>query len=50
MIEATAETFDQLVHEGEVLVDIWGPQCQPCLALMPAVETLETTYGEHVGS
>ena len=48
MIEATAETFDQLVHEGEVLVDIWGPQCQPCLALMPAVEKLETTYGEHL--
>ena len=28
--------FWPLVHEGEVLVDIWGPQCQPCLALMPA--------------
>jgi thioredoxin 1 len=48
MIEATVETFDDLVHEGEVLVDIWGPQCQPCLALMPAVEALETTYGERV--
>ena len=29
MIEATVETFDDLVREGEVLVDIWGPQCQP---------------------
>ncbi len=48
MIEATVETFDDLVREGEVLVDIWGPQCQPCLALMQAVEALETTYGEHV--
>jgi thioredoxin 1 len=48
MIEATVETFDDLIREGEVLVDIWGPQCQPCLALMPAVEALETTYGEHV--
>ena len=27
-------------RQGEVLVDIWGPQCQPCLALMPAVEAL----------
>ena len=48
MIEATVETFDGLVHEGEVLVDIWGPQCQPCLALMPAVEALERTYGDRV--
>lgn len=48
MIEATVETFDQLVHEGDVLVDIWGPQCRPCLAMMPAVEALETIYGEDV--
>ena len=48
MIEATVETFDDLVHEGEVLVDIWAPQCQPCLALMPAVEELERTYGDRV--
>ena len=41
MIEATVETFDELSRQGEVLVDIWGPQCQPCLALMPAVEALE---------
>ena len=48
MIDATVETFDQLTREGEVLVDIWGPQCQPCLALLPAVEELAETYGEHV--
>ena len=48
MIEATIETFDDLSREGEVLVDIWGPQCQPCLALMPAVEALEQTYGDRV--
>lgn len=23
------------------MVDFWGPQCKPCLALMPAVERLE---------
>jgi len=40
MIDATVDTFDDLIGEGEVLVDIWGPQCQPCLALMPAVEAL----------
>jgi len=48
MIEATVDTFDDLSGVGEVLVDIWGPQCQPCLALMPAVEALEATYGDRV--
>ena len=48
MIEATVETFDELSREGEVLVDIWGPQCQPCLALMPTVESLAETYGDRV--
>ncbi len=27
-----------------VLVDFWGPQCRPCLALMPGVEELEKSY------
>ena len=48
MIEATVETFADLSGAGDVLVDIWGPQCQPCLALMPAVEALEATYGDRV--
>jgi thioredoxin 1 len=48
MIDATVETFADLSGIGEVLVDIWGPQCQPCLALMPAVEALEATYGDRV--
>jgi len=48
MIEATVETFDELSCEGEVLVDIWGPQCQPCLALMPAIESLAEAYGDRV--
>jgi len=48
MIEATVETFEQLSADGPVLVDIWGPQCQPCLALMPAVEALAETYGDRV--
>jgi thioredoxin 1 len=48
MIEATVETFEKLSREGDVLVDIWGPQCQPCLALMPAVEALAETYGDRV--
>lgn len=43
-IDATPETFDALVADGDVLVDFWGPRCQPCLALMPAVEALEARY------
>lgn len=27
-----------------VLVDFWGPQCRPCLALMPVVDQLEKNY------
>jgi len=38
--EATRENFDELVESGTVLVDVWGPDCRPCLALMPHVEKL----------
>src|SRR2546425_1208278 len=43
-VDATPETFSALVAGGDVLVDFWGPRCQPCLALMPAVESLEAHY------
>lgn len=39
-IDATTETFEDLVSNGVVLVDVWGPRCAPCLALMPQVEAL----------
>jgi len=40
------DTYDKEVKEAEipVLVDFWGPQCGPCLALMPAVDRLEEKY------
>jgi thioredoxin 1 len=41
MVEATPETFKELTREGSVLVDFWGPRCQPCLQMMPTVEQLE---------
>jgi thioredoxin len=41
MVEATPETFKKLTREGSVLVDFWGPRCQPCLQMMPTVEKLE---------
>ena len=30
--------------KGPLMVDFWGPQCRPCLALMPAVDELEKAY------
>src|SRR5438034_9632966 len=47
-IDATIETFDELVKHGHVLVDIWGPDCQPCLRLMPAVHELAERYADRV--
>jgi len=40
LAEATKDTFREIVARGRVLVDVWGPQCAPCIALMPAVEAL----------
>ena len=40
LTEATRENFDELVESGTTLVDVWGPDCQPCLALEPHVEQL----------
>ena len=38
--EATKETFRDLVSEGTTLVDVWGTDCQPCMAMMPFIERL----------
>jgi len=48
VIEVNADTFEKEVvgSETPVLVDFWGPQCAPCLALMPQVERLQERYGE----
>ena len=45
-IEVNRDNFDPEVLQSKepVLVDFWGPQCKPCLALMPVVEELEKDY------
>ena len=50
MQEVNSENFTQEVIQSEkpVLVDFWGPQCKPCLALMPQVEKLEKVYGDKI--
>lgn len=46
MVIVDKETFEQEVekYDGAAIVDIWGPQCGPCLALMPSVEKLSEEY------
>ena len=46
MIELTRDNYDSEISssKGPILVDFWGPQCKPCLALMPAVERIEKDY------
>ena len=50
MIELNKDNFEEEViqAEGPVLVDFWGPTCEPCKALMPHVEALEEKYGDKV--
>jgi thioredoxin 1 len=50
MKEVGKDTFSTEVIESDrpVVVDFWGPQCGPCLALMPEVAALAEKYGEQV--
>jgi len=45
-MEATRESFDEMVESGTTLVDVWGPDCKPCLALMPHVEKVAESRDE----
>jgi len=44
--DVNSDNFEKEVVQANrpVLADFWGPQCGPCLALMPAVENLEEKY------
>ncbi len=46
MLIVNAENFESEVTKSEqpVVVDMWGPKCGPCLALMPDVEVLAEEY------
>lgn len=50
MIEINSDSFEhEVLHSPKpVLIDFWGPQCVPCLALMPKVEGLTERYGGKV--
>ena len=46
MIELNRDNYESEISscKDPMLVDFWGPQCKPCLALMPAVERIEKEY------
>lgn len=50
MIEINKENFEQEIQQSDkpVLLDFWGPKCEPCKALMPHVEKLSEQYGDKV--
>ena len=50
MKEVTGENFEQEVIRSSqpVMIDFWGPQCGPCLALMPKVDALSEKYGDRI--
>ncbi|MBV9581184.1 MAG: thioredoxin family protein [Chloroflexi bacterium] len=51
MDSVTSETYERDVvaasREVPILVDVWGPQCGPCIKMMPMVERLAE---EHAGA
>ena len=44
--ELTKENFAEQTGEGTVLIDVWGPQCAPCVALNPHVEQIAESRPE----
>jgi thioredoxin 1 len=47
-IDINRDNFENEIigSKKPVMVDFWGPQCKPCLALMPSVEQLEQDYSD----
>ncbi len=50
MKEINKETFESevILSDIPVVVDFWGPQCVPCLALMPNIEALSEKYADKI--
>jgi len=46
MVELDKDNFEVQVLQSElpVVVDLWGPKCGPCLALLPQVEELAREF------
>lgn len=50
MVELNNDNFEAevLLADGLVLVDFWGPKCEPCLMLLPEVEKMSEKYGNRL--
>jgi thioredoxin 1 len=48
--ELSRETYGELVTESSspVIIDFWGPQCGPCLALEPTFVSLADSLAEQI--
>jgi thioredoxin-like negative regulator of GroEL len=46
VMEATKETFHDLVGSGLVLVDVWADSCRPCMALAPHMASIASAHPE----
>ncbi len=46
VVDATKETFDELVGSGLVLVDVWADSCRPCVALAPHMAAVADGHPE----
>lgn len=43
MRELTKENFQEVTGSGTILIDVWGPQCAPCIAMMPKIDAWSKT-------
>jgi len=50
MLAINVDNFEsEVLKSGQpVVVDLWGPKCGPCLALMPHVEALAEEYAGRI--
>ncbi len=49
-VDLNRDKYENEVLQSKVpvMVDFWGPQCRPCLDIMPAVERLEQEYAGQI--
>jgi thioredoxin-like negative regulator of GroEL len=43
VLDATKETFEELIESGLVLVDVWADSCRPCVTLAPHMASIAAT-------
>jgi thioredoxin 1 len=46
VVDATKETFQDLIGSGLVLVDVWADSCRPCVALAPHMASIADAHPE----